>query len=285
VAHELSRRAFLAAAGSVSLLSLAPPERVRALLDSAVAAGKPGRFLTAHELDTLRALVARLIPGPPDDLDAGAPQAGAAEAIDLLLGAFRVKPPLIHAGGPFSGRAGGRHDSFADFVPLDRHAELGWRIRLEGSRGRRDREFAGPVSGLQDVYRAGLAHLDRRSRDTYHLDFAVLPSPAQDALLGDQSDSDLQTFLGTAMANTLEATYGPPEYGGNRDLAGWRATGWPGDRQPAGYHPDRVTHADGSRPALDSSSAAHTLAELAPLLAGRPAPHGAWWLARRGVGR
>ena len=44
----------------------------------------------------------------------------------------------------------------AHFVPMDRQAELAWRIRLEGSRGIGEREFAGPVIGLQQLYRDGL---------------------------------------------------------------------------------------------------------------------------------
>ena len=147
------------------MLALAPPARVHSLLEAARAATGDGRFLTKHELATLRAATARFVPGPPYDPDPGALQAGAAEAIDLMLGAFRVRPPLIHAGGPFSGRAGGRRDDFAHFVPLDRLATLGWRIRLEGSRGMRSREFAGPVVGLQEIYRKGLAHLDEAVHD------------------------------------------------------------------------------------------------------------------------
>src|SRR5205807_7449295 len=141
-----------------------------------------------------------------------------------LLGAFRVSPPLIHAGGPFSGRAGGGRNDFAHFVPLDRHAELGWRIRLEGSRGIKRREFAGPVRGLQEIYREGLAHLDARAAGQ----FALLPGPAQDAILSDQSDDQVQELVGAAFSNTLEAMYGAPEYGGNRGLAGWSDTHRPG---------------------------------------------------------
>ena len=100
-------------------------------------------------METLRAVAARLIPGPPDDPDPGAREAGVAEAIDALLAAFAGGTPPIHAGGPFSIRAGGGRDDFADFVPMDALAELGWRIRIEGSRGLAEREFAGPVVGLE----------------------------------------------------------------------------------------------------------------------------------------
>src|SRR5438874_11916994 len=190
----LGRRAFLKAAGALGLLALVPARRLQALVVSAPGPGQAGRFLTAHELDTLRAVTARFVPGPPDDPDPGALEAGVAEAIDLLLAAFTFAQPLIHAGGPFSDRAGATHDDFADFVPLDAHAELGWRIRIEGSLGRPEREFAGPVTGLQQLYRAGLKHLDDKAGG----DFASLPGPAQDLILSDQSDSDLQDFLGLA---------------------------------------------------------------------------------------
>src|SRR5437899_1752808 len=221
----LTRRSFVAAGGAFGLLALAPPARVRALLAEAAADAGGGRYLTAHEMATLRALCGRLIPGPPDDPDPGAVEAQVPEAIDLLLGAFTLNPPIIHAGGPFSNRAGATHDDFADFVPLDAHAELGWRIRIEGSLGKPEREFAGPVTGLQQIYRAGLAHLDEKAGG----DFAALPGPAQDVLLQDQSDSDLQDFLGVAFEHCIEFMYGPPEYGGNKGLAGWLYTNWPGD--------------------------------------------------------
>ena len=227
----LTRRSLLRSTGALGMLALVAPGRVDALIAEIAQDGGAGRFLTAAELDTLRAVTARLIPGPPEDPDPGALEARCAEAIDLLLGAFAVDPPLIHAGGPFSSRAGARHDDFADFVALDRQAELGWRIRLEGSKGIEEREFAGPVRGLQEIYREGLAHLDERAGGS----FAALPAPAQDALLADQADAQLQELVSTALAHTLEAMYGPPEYGGNRGLVGWHYTNWPGDRQPRGF--------------------------------------------------
>src|SRR4051812_2622082 len=106
----LTRRSFVGAAGAFGLLALAPSGVVRQLLETASAATSDGHFLTAHEMADLRSLCARLIPGPPDDPDPGALEAKAPEAIDLLLGAFNVAVPPIHAGGPFSGRHGGRDD-------------------------------------------------------------------------------------------------------------------------------------------------------------------------------
>src|SRR5437764_15165572 len=202
----LTRRSFVAAGGAFGLLALAPPARVRSLLAEASAeVGGAGRFLNAHEMADLRALCGRLIPGPPDDPDPGAVEAAVPEAIDLLLGAFTLDPPIVHAGGPFSNRAGSKRDGFAHFVRLDAHAELGWRIRIEGTLGEPEREFAGPVTGLQQIYRAGLAHLDQRAAP---LTFAALPGPAQDAILSDQTDNAVQELVGTALGHTIDAMYG-----------------------------------------------------------------------------
>jgi Gluconate 2-dehydrogenase subunit 3 len=279
---DVTRRGFVGAAGALGLLALAPPTRVRALLDSARTPGARARFLTTEELDVLIALTDRLIPGPPEDPTPGAVDAGVAHAIDLLLAAFELDPPLIHAGGPFSNRAGSRRDDFAHFVPLDRQAELGWRIRLEGSRGLREREFAGPVTGLQEIYRKGLAHLDARSRRAFGVGFGGASTGQRDQLLADRGDAELQSFIGAALANTLEAMYGPPEYGGNRSSVGWSSNGWVGDTQPHGFSRARVTEPDsGTAPGHDAFTSVRGL----PDLSGRSTPREAWWLGRGRFGR
>ena len=267
----------------MGLLAFVPRSRLHDLLVDAPKPGQHGRYLTAHELDTLRAVTARFLPGPPDDPDPGAVEAGAAEAIDLLLAAFTIHPPLIHAGGPFSDRNGSHHDDFADFVPLDAHAELGWRIRIEGTRGRKDREFAGPVRGLQQRCRDGLAHLDARAGGA---GFAALPAPLQDAILSDQTDGDIQDFVGMAFALTVDAVYGPPEYGGNRDLVGWKPLHWRGDTQPRGYTAAEVGHADPPPgEAMSAAAAQQALDRFLSRLRGAPAPRDEYWLARPGLTR
>jgi hypothetical protein len=273
----LSRRTFLGSTGAMGLLALAPPARVEALLASTA---PKGRFLTAPEMATLTALCDRLIPGPPEDPTPGAVAAGVPTAIDLLLGAFEIDPPLIHAGGPFSNRDGSKRDDFAHFVPLDRQAALGWRIRLEGSKGMPEREFAGPVKGLQEIYRDGLALLDQRARKAAGVGFANATATVQNQILANEQDTAVQFFLGAALANTLEAMYGPPEYGGNRKLVGWSSNDWPGDQQPRGATRAEVTE-PGTGAALDVIPELRGL----PDLSGRPAPREAWWLGRRRMGR
>ena len=257
---QVGRRAVLGGIVGSGLLLVVPRSRLLTELASAAAPGRPGRFLAAGELATLRAVTARLLPGPPEDPDPGALEAQCAEAIDALLGAFTFDPPLIHAGGPFSGRAGGGRDDMAAFVPLDRISELGWRIRLEGTAGRPERLFAGPVEGLQQTYRKGLADLDRRAGAG---GFARATATTQDAVLRSAPVAD---FVSAVLGDSLAAMYGPPEYMGNHGGAGWRGARWPGDVQPRGWTDEQVSTVDPGAPraAFDAATARDLLRTMLP---------------------
>lgn len=232
------------------------------------------RFLTDAERKTLRGLVDRLIPG---DIVPGAAAAEADAAIDAFLAAFSTDPPLIYAGGPFSDRAGAVDNDFERFLPLDDYEALAWRIVIEGSQGLPEREFNGPVKGMQQIYREGLARLEERAHelatgvlpagigdiareqlaDTPLSEllglvdglggaesFSELPALLRDLIILDPSDAVVQELVDVAFPGTLEGTYGPPEYGGNRDLVGWRSTDFDGDVQPRGYSDDQIVNAD-----------------------------------------
>lgn len=167
---------------------------------------------------------------PPADGHPGATAVGVADYIDGLLGAFDVDPPRIWAGGPFSGRHGG-DASFGRFLRLSPLEELAWRTRIEGSQGIAEREFNGPVKGWQQEYRNGVAALGA--------DFTTLPAADQDARL-----DAVPEFKQLLYGHACEGAYGAPEYGGNRDQAGWRAIGFPGDVQPRGYTDEEVSGRD-----------------------------------------
>jgi hypothetical protein len=177
---------------------------------------------------TVEAACERLIPaaeGHP-----GATALGVADYIDGLLGAFAVDPPRIWAGGPFSGRYGGEA-SFGEFLRPSPLEELAWRTRIEGTQGIAERELNGPVTGWQQEYRDGIAALGA--------DFAALPAADQDARI-----DAVPEFKQLLYGHACEGAYGAPEYGGNRDLGGWRAIGFPGDVQPRGYTDDEVRGRD-----------------------------------------
>jgi hypothetical protein len=282
---DVHRRSFAQALGTLGLMSVLPGGGRSAALSPTSSGASPGcasRFLAANEMATLRAVVARLVPGPPDDPDPGGQEAGVAEAIDRLLAAFNLATPPMHAGGPFSNRAGAAHDDFADFVALDALAELGWRIRIEGSKGLAEREFAGPVIGLQEVYRRGLAHLEAEAAKRFGAAFVGLAGSDQDRLLSERNDAEAQALVGAAWAHSLEFMYGPPEYGGNRDLAGWTYTGWAGDAQPKGFSDAEVSGSGGGSLCLASPEARALVERFLGALGPRPAGSERLWSACAG---
>lgn len=243
----LTRRAVLQRGGVLALASFTPlgcGDSSSLDIHVPVDPGPAARFLSEAELQSLRALVDRFVPGPPEDSDPGAAQAGCAEAIDALLGAFLVDPPRIYAGGPYSDRGGAATNDFAQFIPLDPYEALAWRLRIEGSQGLPEREFNGPVIGLQQIYRDGLAALDAEARTYGAENFAALPAPTRELLLRAGRNATVTALIDVAFPQTLELMYGAPEYGGNRELIAWQYTGFDGDVQPRGYTDVQVENPD-----------------------------------------
>ncbi len=154
---------------------------------------------------------------------------GGADYVDQLLGAFSFDPPRIWAGGPFSGRHGGEA-GFDQWLELGALEELAWRTRIEGSQGRPEREFNGPVVGWQAALprragRPGRRLRRPRRRRTPGRAWPTRPTP---------------TFRELLFEHACEALYGDPVYGGNRDGAAWAAIGFDGDVQPRGWTDDEV---------------------------------------------
>lgn len=187
----------------------------------------PLYFLTDHEHAVVARCADRLV--PPHGEFVGGSAAGVADYVDLTLGAFAFDPPRIWAGGPFSGRFGG-DAAFGAFIALSRVEELAWRTRIEGSRGISEREWNGPVRGWQEVYREGIEKLGDGFLDA--------ADEEQDAAL--DAVPELKQLL---FEHACEGCYGPPEYGGNRELTAWHAIGYPGDTQPRGWTDEEVTSA------------------------------------------
>jgi len=163
-----------------------------------------GAHFDDGELAVVRAAVDRLVPGAAD--------AGVADYVDTLLGAFSFDPPRLFAGGPYSGRHGGE-PGFQRWIPPNRVQEKAWRTRL---------------AGWHDEYRDGLAALGD--------DFTAVDGTEQDERL-----AHAPAFKALLYRHACEGMYGDPVYGGNRDFAGWDAIGYVGDIQPRGYTDDEVT--------------------------------------------
>ncbi|HEY2215421.1 MAG TPA: gluconate 2-dehydrogenase subunit 3 family protein [Acidimicrobiales bacterium] len=176
-------------------------------------------WLSDQEYAVLEAACAQMMPS--DQGSPGAQEAGVADYIDILLGAFSFDPPRIWAGGPTSGRMGG-DARFATFHRLSRLDELAWRMRIEGSQGVPEREFNGPVIGLQERYRSGL--------DSLGEDFCLVDGSEQRNRLTEANE-----FRELLWEHCCEGMYGAPEYGGNRNGIGWAYIEREGDVQPRGF--------------------------------------------------
>lgn len=247
----LSRRQFLRASAVVlaaTALPLGAPRRVWARAR--------GRFLTSAELATLTALCDRVI---PPDHDPGGRRLGAPAYIQGLLSAFDGKKTPIFAGGPFSNRNRISDENgditrkkpkneFAKFIAPTRLQELHWRAGLFGSAAvpevaALDAQYGGPLVGLRDVYRAGLARVDELATTMHGKRFAKLDTATQDELLAMFDDGAFEpdarrrgaTFIDHVIRHTIEGSFAAPEYGGNKKARGWTMIGLEGDSQPLGY--------------------------------------------------
>jgi len=193
------------------------------------------RFFTDHEAAVVEDATARIAPGPADDpAEAGHPgarEAGVADYIDLTLGMLSVldsaaPPPHVFAGGPWSNRHTSGPDLMASFIALDPVRTIAWRRRL---------------TGWQQVYRDGVATLDRLAGG----DFTKASRADQDKIL---ARADVGPFRALLFEHTIEGLYSVPEYGGNRDLVGWKDISYPGDIQPRGYTAEETSRSDGPDP-------------------------------------
>lgn len=191
------------------------------------------RFFDAHQRETVLSAMARII---PTDHEPGAREAGTIEFLDRYLSGI----DFIYAKPDGSG-----------FETLHGRRAEAWRTR---------------IAQLREIYRDGIADLDRRSRAAFGEDFAALAPERQDRILvsaeraepdppGEQSSTSTapayalsvaadpagavpalqQTstetelpFVPLLVLHTRQGFYADPIYGGNRGQVGWRVIGFPG---------------------------------------------------------
>jgi hypothetical protein len=201
----------------------------------------PAPYFSAGDAAVLNALADAII--PPDDAPGGS-ALGAVSYIATLLTAFDHDPPLIYAGGPYSGReaiptSSGTPsstfppDDFSTFLPLDRFQTKAWQLRIFGSTGvpggGPNDAITGPIVGLREVVATALSA-------------AIAAMPANVAA-ADLTQTQKTAMLGaidkvtvaTLIELVLEGAFTAPEYGGNLQGAGWKMVYFEGDSQPLGY--------------------------------------------------
>lgn len=99
-----------------------------------------------------------------------------------------------------------------------------------------DRALAGPYQPQLATYRRGIEELERACEATHGKSFGVLDAGSQDDILerleaGEINDvTDGPAFFDLVRRHVMEGFFCEPNYGGNRDLIGWKLVGFPGQR-------------------------------------------------------
>src|SRR5262245_12401139 len=99
--------------------------------------------------------------------------------------------------------------------------------------------LAGDYAVLAPLYREGLRAIEREARVRGGARFAQLTGQQQDKILGEFEAGSIARFKKAAeffeavRYHVLEGIFCEPQYGGNRDMLGWRLVKFPG--QQSGY--------------------------------------------------
>jgi gluconate 2-dehydrogenase gamma chain len=162
------------------------------------------RYFTAQEWAFINAATVQLI--PQDELGPDAAACGIPEFIDRQMDTPYAHGALWYMQGPF----------LTDLAP-----ELGYQQKLTP----------------RDIYRFGIKSCNEWCRRTQGKLFGELDSESQIKVLHqlesggvpmDEMNSGL--FFSQLLKNTKEGYFADPLYGGNQQMAGWRAIGFPGAR-------------------------------------------------------
>ena len=104
----------------------------------------------------------------------------------------------------------------ARVIPSD---ELGPGAEEAGAAWFADGALGGPMAGMLEPIRAGLADLDQRAQSAHGSAFADLYTTQQDAILADVVESP---FFGLSRMLVVIGTFAQSEFGGNRDHVGYQ---------------------------------------------------------------
>ena len=160
-------------------------------------------FFDAKEWAFVQAAVDRLIPA--DAEGPGALESGVPEFIDR-----QMETPYAH------GATWYMQGPFQQGVP-----ELGYQLKLVP----------------RDIYRLGIAAVNRYCEKAHGKAFAELDAPTRDTVLGalENGGAPIEdvppgVFFGQLLQNTREGYFCDPVHGGNHDMAAWKMIGFPGTR-------------------------------------------------------
>ena len=108
--------------------------------------------------------------------------------------------------------------------------------------------LAGDYAKLLPLYRRGLRAVDRHARRKLGAKFMHLDAEQKDVILADFEAGEVSDFkpaaefFKTVRYHVLEGVFCEPQYGGNKDMMGWRLVNFPGQQfgYPDPYINERV---------------------------------------------
>ncbi len=118
-----------------------------------------------------------------------------------------------------------------------------------------DKALANEDAAAKPLYDAGVIGIDAVAKARFEKAFVALDAKQQDEVLTALESGEAegwphaevpsQLFFETARAHTIMGFLADPKYGGNRDYAGWKVTGYPGGgHHLGGYSPDQMMAKD-----------------------------------------
>lgn len=189
-------------------------------------APEPLNFFRPREAAIIDALTARIMPGDPDD--PGAREAGVLFYIDRVLAHSEGFAQPTYRQPPFAWTYEGDEPpeevlegvSPTIWVAKDQIQRYGFQSMMTP----------------REVYRAGIASLDRYAQEQFDAGFADLSEDQQDSIVEDLvsgratgfEQPSTSEFFQTIRGHTIEGMFADPIYGGNRNLVGWKLVGYPG---------------------------------------------------------
>lgn len=214
----LDRREFFKIVGALSLAgfltgggraqAVPPPPmthqhpQVQKIVQKALSAHPEAyTYFNSTEAAFMESAVARLIPS--DELGPGGLEAGCAYFIDQQMNAMYGYGGRWYMQGPWA----------------PGQPEQGYQLPLKP----------------REVYRLGIAAVNRYCTATYGKTFDLLSAQHKDTVLKGLEDNkiDLQdlpasVFFNMLLSDTMKGYFADPAYGGNRGKAGWKLVGFPG---------------------------------------------------------
>jgi gluconate 2-dehydrogenase gamma chain len=99
-----------------------------------------------------------------------------------------------------------------------------------------DRALAGPYAHWLPRYAGGFRAVNKYAKRQFGAPFEKLSGEQQDSVLSDLQAGKItglrngEEFFELLRTHVLEGVFGEPNYGGNRDMIGWKLVGFPGQQ-------------------------------------------------------